>query len=83
MCLVRFLVYKGPLVPSKKLKWPILIFHNWKTPYKGIIEIQEIMKVGLSETHASENREDEKPTDGTSTSKKDQDGNGTMKSENC
>ena len=51
-----------------------------KGPCKGIIENQEIEKVGFSETHASGNRErpltmiDEKPTDGTSTSKKDQDG---------
>ena len=28
-----------------------------KGPYKGIIENQEIRKVGLSETHASGNRE--------------------------
>ena len=45
---------------------------------------QEIRNVGLSETHASGNREasltmnDEKPTGGPSTSKKDQDGHGMM-----
>ena len=48
-----------------------------KGPYKGIIKTQETRKDGLSETMI-----DEKPTDGTSTSKKDQDGHGTMKSEN-
>ena len=32
------------------------ILHNWKSPYKDIIENQEIRKV-LSETHASGNRE--------------------------
>ena len=59
-----------------------------KGPYKGIIANQEIRKVGLSETHASGNREASthndwwKPTDGTSTSKKNQDGQRMMKSEN-
>ena len=61
----------------EKLKWPVLILHNiGKGPYKGIIGNKKIMKVCLSETHASGNREaftyniDGKPTDGTSTSKK-------------
>ena len=40
-----------------KLKWLILIYTIGKGPHKGIIENQEIRKVGLSETHASGNRE--------------------------
>ena len=41
----------------KKIKWSILILHIWKSPHTGIIQNQEIRKVGLSETHASGNRE--------------------------
>ena len=73
----------------KKLKWPMLILHSWKEgPYKGIIKIQEIRKVRLSETHASGTEKPPltmiggKPTEGISTSKKDQDGHGVVKSEN-
>ena len=62
---------------SNGLYWSCTISNS---PYEGIIEHQEIRKVGLSETHASETEKpaltmiDEKPTDGTNTSKKDQDG---------
>ena len=41
----------------EKIKCSFFILHSRKSPYKGIIENQEMMKVGLSETHASENRE--------------------------
>ena len=57
-----------------------------KSPSRGIIENQEIRKVGLSELMPRKPRTstpmiDEKPTDGTSTNKKAQDGHGTTKSE--
>ena len=57
-----------------------------KGPYKGTIENQEIMKVCLSETHASGNREACTHHDWWKAnwwnkySKKDQDGHGMMKS---
>ena len=60
-----------------------------KGPYKGIILNQEIRKGrSLRDVWPRETEKppltmtDEKPTDGTSTSKKDQDGHGMMKSEN-
>ena len=42
---------------SRSSKWPVLIFQLEGVHTKDIIENQEIRKVGLSETHASGNRE--------------------------
>ena len=73
----------------KKLKWPILILHNWKRVHTKASS--KIKRLGRSVSQRRMPREtekppltmiDEKPTDGTSTSKKDQDGHGMMKSKN-
>ena len=73
----------------EKLEWPFLILHGWK------ISIQKasskIKRIGRSVSQRRMPREtekppltviDEKPTDGTSASKKDPDGHEMMKSEN-
>ena len=71
---------------SNGLYWSYTI---GKGPYKGIIENQEIWKVGLSQTHASGNRDPSTHNYWWHAnwwkqvpSKKDQDGHGLMKSEN-
>ena len=53
---------KNPLItcrddPQEALMALYWSFTTGKGPYKGIIENQEIRRVGLSETHASLNRE--------------------------
>ena len=73
----------------KKLKWPILILHNWKGSIQKHHRKSRDLE-GRSLTDACLGKPeippltmiDEMPTDGTSTSKKDQDGHGLMKSEN-
>ena len=62
----------------------VLILHNWTSPHEGIIENQEITQRSMPwETEKPPlTMIDEKPTDGTSTCKKDQHGHGTMKFEN-
>ena len=67
----------------------LLILHNWKKVHTKASS--KIKRLGMSVSQRRMPREtekpvlamiDEKPTDGTSTSKKDEDGHGTMKSEN-
>ena len=73
---------------SRSSNGPYWSYTIGKGPYKSIIENQDTKKVGLSEMHRETEKPpltmiDEKPTDGTRTSKKKkQDGHEMMKPEN-
>ena len=64
----------------EELEWLILILHNWKGPRKSMIKNQK-----KSMPRETEKRSlmtiDGKPTGGTSTRERDQDGHGMMTSE--
>ena len=86
ICMVRkqIKIHKSYVVLIlEKLKWPILILHNWKRSHTKASS--KIKRLGRSVSQRRMPREtekppltmiDEKPTDGTSTSKKDQEGHG-------
>ena len=74
----------------KKLKWPFFDLTQLERVHTKASS--KIRRLGRSVSQRRMLREtekppltmvDEKPTDGTSTSNKDQHGHGTMKSENC